>query len=267
LRTAIRLAASATITALFPDAEKREGRLPRQFSRPCSAALAFLLAMTMAALGAALRAAPALAEAPPLLHYMDCARGLGVAINDKFAILPGERSGSRGLYVFTDQGAHFLPLGAPQAEDGEAQEFLLKADLSSLGELFVIFREKKPGSQSNIPPGIGYETNAPPRSVAAQYRETAASETLDERARGALRQRLKEKIAIIKEFIDNKNRYSSPAEARLAFERDRSVYLAKLARCHIAGDRELNMVVAEEVQKLETGFPGLTVWEKQIGVR
>ncbi|MBM3346980.1 MAG: hypothetical protein FJY55_10885 [Betaproteobacteria bacterium] len=223
--------------------------------------------LALAAFGAALHAAPALAQAPPMLHYMDCARELGVAINDKFAILPGERAGGRGLYVFTDHGAHFLPLGAPQAEDGEAQEFLLKGDLSGLGELFVIFREKKPGSRSNIPPGIGYETSAPSRSAAARYRETTASESLDDRARSALRQRLKDRIAIIKEFIDNKNRYSSPAEAQLAFERDRSVYLGKLARCRIAGDRELNMVVAEEVQRLETGFPGLTVWEKQIGAR
>lgn len=214
-----------------------------------------------------LHPAQALAEPAPMSRYMDCARGLGVAINDKFAILPGERSGDRGLYVFTDQGAQFLPLGAPQAEDGEAQEFLLKADLSSIGELFVIFRDKKPGSRSNIPPGIGYETNAPQGNAAGQYRETTASNAPDERARNALRQRLMDRIAIIKEFIDNKNRYSSPAEARLAFERDRSVYLAKLARCHIAGDRELNLVVAEEVQKLETGFPGLTVWEKKIGAR
>ena len=200
-------------------------------------------------------------------RYMDCARELGVTINDKFAILPGERSGDRDLYVFTDHGAHFLPLGAPQAEDGEAQEFLLKADLSSIGELFLTFREKKPGSRSNMPPGIGYETNTPQGSAMGQYRETTARSTSDERARNALRQRLMDKIAIVKEFIDNKNRYSSPAEARLAFARDRSVYLAKLARCHIAGDRELNAVVAEEVQKLVTGFPGLTVWEKQIGAR
>jgi hypothetical protein len=45
------------------------------------------------------------------------------------------------------------------------------------------------------------------------------------------------------------------------------VYLAKLEQCRIRGDRVLAAVVEDEVQKLKTGFPGLTVWEKQIGNR
>ena len=92
-------------------------------------------------------------------------------------------------------------------------------------------------------------------------------DSLDDRARDLLRKSLREKVATIKNFLDDKNRYSTPAEAKVAFEKDRVIYLAKLKRCRIEGDRRLNSVVAEEVQKLESGFPGVTIWEKEISGR
>lgn len=207
------------------------------------------------------------ADTPSMSNYMDCARGVGVAISDKFAILPGERSGHRGLYVYTARSAYFLPLGAPHTEDRGAQEFLLKTNIPNVGDILLNFHDKKPESESNIQQGISYLITSPPTSVPSNYRVTPAIEVIDDRASDLLRQRLMERVASIKDFIDDKNRYSIPADARAAFDRDRVIYLAKLERCRIKGDRELNWVVTEEVKKLESGFPGVTIWEKQIGGR
>lgn len=207
------------------------------------------------------------ANSPSISSYMDCARGIGVAINDRFAILPGERFGHRGLYVYTARSAYFLPLGAPHAEDGKAQEFLLKTNIPNVGDILLNFRDKKPESESSIQPGISYQITTPPTSIPGNYRVTPANDSLDDRTRDLLRQRLMEKVATIKDFIDDKNRYSTPADAKAAFEKDRVIYLAKLEQCRIKGDRELNSVVAEEVKKLESGFSGITIWEKQIGGR
>src|SRR5512141_2671024 len=73
-------------------------------------------------------------EAPAMSDYLHCARGLGMAIDNRFVVLTGERSGDRGLYVYTDQGAFFLPLGAPASDNGEAQEFFLRTSISSAGD-------------------------------------------------------------------------------------------------------------------------------------
>jgi hypothetical protein len=204
------------------------------------------------------------ANSPSILSYMDCARSIGVAINDRFAILPGERFGHRGLYVYTARSAYFLPLGVPHAEDGKAQEFLLTANIPNIGDILLNFRDKRPESESSIQPGISYQITTSRTSIPGNYRVTPANESLDDRARDLLRQRLMEKVATIKDFIDEKNRYNTPADAKAAFEKDRVVYLAKLEQCRIKDDRELNSVVAEEATKLESGLPGITVWEKQI---
>lgn len=196
--------------------------------------------------------------------YMDCARSIGVAINDRFAILPAERSGDQGLYVYTNRSAFFLPLGAPGAENGEAQEFFLRANISSVGDILLVFRNRKPGSKSNVLTGISYQTANPSAVINGRYRFTPANDVLDDGAIEILRRRLGEKIASIKDFIDEKNRFSTPADAKVAFEKDRMIYLAKLDRCRIKGDRKLNSVVAEEVQKLESGLPGITIWDKEI---
>jgi hypothetical protein len=207
------------------------------------------------------------AETPSMSDYMDCARSIGVAINDRFAILPGERFGDEGLYVYTDRSAFFLPLGAPDAENGDAQEFFLRTNVSNVGDILLNFRNRRPGSKSNIQPGISYETTTASTSVPGNYRVTPVNDALDDRSRDLLRQRLRGKIATIKNFIDDKNRYSTPAEAKVAFEKDRAIYLAKLERCRIEGDRKLNSVVAEEARKLESGLPGTTIWDKEIDGR
>lgn len=204
-------------------------------------------------------------DTPAVSDYMNCARGLGVAIDNQFVILAGERFGDRGLYLYTDQGAFFLPLGAPDAEDGKAQEFFLRAKISNVGDILLDFREKKPGSESNVEPGISYQWMTSATSGAGKYRATAAYASFDDQARKLLRQRLGEKVATIKNFIDDKNHYSTPADAKLTYENDRAIYLAKLGRCRFEGDRMLNSAVAEEAQKLESGFPGITIWEKEVG--
>lgn len=204
-------------------------------------------------------------DMPAMSDYMNCARGLGVAIDNRFVVLAGERSGDRGLYVYTDQNAYFLPLGAPDAVHGEAQEFLLRTTVSNVGDILLNFREKKPGSKSNIQPGISYQTMSAATGGAGNYRATPAYDSLDEHARNLLRQRLREKVATIKNFIDDKNRYSTPADAKRSYAKDRVVYLAKLERCRIEGDRKLSSAATEEMQKLESGLPGITIWEKDIG--
>jgi hypothetical protein len=97
------------------------------------------------------------------------------------------------------------------------------------------------------------------------YRVTPANDSLDDRAKDVLSQRLRERVETIKHFIDDKNSFSTPDEAKAAFEKDRVIYRAKLENCRIEGDRWLNFAVAEEVQKLDSGFPGVTIWEKEIG--
>ena len=99
------------------------------------------------------------------------------------------------------------------------------------------------------------------------YRLTPANDFPGEQAKDAISRRLREKVATVKDFIDDKNSFSTPQEAKVAFEKDRTIYLAKLEQCRIEDDHVLNRVVAEEIQKLETGFPGITIWEKQIGGR
>ena len=205
------------------------------------------------------------ADSYPMSGYMECARALGVAINDKFSVIPGERSGDKGLFVYTDRSAFFLPLGAPHTEDGDAQEFFLRTNIASVGDIFLVFRARKPGSKSNIQSAIGYQTTPPPKADLNNYRVTPASAAIGSQAKYVLSKRLKEKIATVKDFIDDKNSFSTPGEAKLAFEKDRVIYRAKLKACYLEEDRDLKLAVLEEVQKLETGFPGITIWEKHVG--
>jgi hypothetical protein len=206
------------------------------------------------------------ADASPMSRYMDCARAMGVAINVKFTVIPGEQAGDKGLFVYTDRSAYFLPRGAPRIEDREAYEYFLKTNIAGVGDLFLVLRENKPGSRSTSPPAIGYQTTRPQRDWDS-YRVAPAMDSNGDQARMALSQRLKEKIATVKDFIDDKNSFSSPDEAKAAFEKDRVLYRAKLETCRLVGDRELKFVVSEELQKLESGFPGTTIWEIQIGGR
>ena len=204
------------------------------------------------------------ADAPPMSGYMDCARAIGLAIDDKFAVIPGEGSGNKGLFVYTDRSAFFLPLGAPRFEDSQAHEFFLRTNISGVGDIFLSFREKKQGSRSDIQPVIGYQTTPPPNKDLDNYRVTTANDSLGDRARIVISKRLKEKIATIKSFIDDKNSFGTPGEAKVAFEKDRVVYRAKLERCRLDGDPDLKLVASEETKKLESGFPGVTIWEIQI---
>jgi hypothetical protein len=197
---------------------------------------------------------------------MDCARAIGVAINEKFAILPGEQSGDKGLFVYTDRSAFFLSRGAPHASDGEAYEYLLRTNIAGVGDIFLVFRERKSAKQANGLSAIGYQTTLPEKDLAS-YHVAPAMDLLGDKARQALSNRLKEKIAGLKDFIDDKNSFSAPGEAKLAFERDRVIYRAKLETCRLEGDRDLKTVVADELQKLESGLPGTTIWEIQIGGR
>lgn len=211
---------------------------------------------------------PALAHAdfPPMSGYMNCARAMGVAINEKFAVIPGEQSGDKGLFVYTDRSAYFLPRGAPRIESAEANEYFLRTNLSGVGEVFLDVREGKPGSRSSGQSAIGYQTTLPKKDP-GNYRAVAATASLGDQARKALSKRLKEKIATVKDFIDDKNSFSTPGEARVAFEKDRGIYRVKLQACRLEGDGDLKLVVSEELQKLESGFPGTTIWEIQIGGR
>jgi hypothetical protein len=205
------------------------------------------------------------ASTPSISSYMDCARAIGVAINDKFAIVPGERSGDKGLYVYTDRSAFFLALGAPGVEDSEAREFFLKTNVSDVGDIFLVFREKQPRNKADIQTAISYQTTAPSKGVLGNYRVTPANDSLGEHAMDVFSKRLKEKVATIRYFIDSKNSYSTPREAKVAYESDRVIYRARLDRCRLEGDRDLTFAVAEEARKLESEFPGITIWEKQIG--
>jgi hypothetical protein len=206
------------------------------------------------------------ADSSPMSGYMDCARAMGVAINEKFAVIPGEQSGDKGLFLYTDRSAFFLPRGAPRIDDGEAYEYFLRTNISGVGDIFLVLREKKPGSHSSSQPAIGYQTTLPQKDL-DNYRVAPAMYSPGDHARKALSKRLKEKIATVKDYIDDKNSFSSPGEAKVAFEKDRVIYRAKLETCRLEGDRDLKLVVSEELQKLESGFPGTTIWEIQIGGR
>ena len=206
------------------------------------------------------------ADSPPMSGYMDCARAIGVAINERFAILPGEQSGDRGLFLYTDRRAYFLPLGMPRIEDGGAYEYFLRTNVSDIGDIFLVFRETKSGSRSDRQSAIGYQTTLPTRDL-HNYRVAPALHSLGDQAKRALSKRLKERIATVKDFIDDKNSFSTPGEAKVAFEKDRMIYRAKLETCLVEGDRDLKLAVSEELQKLESGFPGTTIWEIQIGGR
>jgi hypothetical protein len=211
---------------------------------------------------------PALAHAdsPPMSGYMDCARAIGVAINEKFTILPGEQSGDKGLFLYTDRGAYFLLRGAPRFEDGTAREFFLRTNVSGVGDIFVVLREPKSASRTDSQSAIGYQTTLPLKDL-DKYRVAPVIDSAGDQAKKALSNRLKEKIAKVKDFIDDKNSFSTPNEAKVAFEKDRLIYRTKLETCRLEGDRELKLAVAEELQKLESGLPGTTIWEIQIGGR
>jgi len=197
--------------------------------------------------------------------YLDCARALGVAINEKFAILPGTRSGASGLYVYTDESAYFVPLGAPNTQDGASQDFLLHTNVSRVGDLFLRFRDRTPGGSVNVPAGISYETREPSSAAGGSFRQTLAVDSPDDRARDILSRTLREKVSKIKLLIDEKNYVMTPAQALAAFNKDRVVYLAKLELCRIDADRYLVFAVEEEVEKLRFGFPAPTMWETKIG--
>ena len=208
---------------------------------------------------------PARAAPPSVTSYMDCARAIGVAIDNKFAVVFAERFDAKGLYVYTDQSAVFLRLGAPHIENGKANEFFLLTNLYGIGDVYFNFREEKPGNRLNALSSIGYQTTPPGNRDLSNYRVTPATGSFDDLARDVLSTRLQERVATIKAFVDSKNAFSTPEDARIAFENDRVIYRAKLERCRVEGDRGLNYMVSQEMHKLETGLPGATIWETQIG--
>lgn len=204
------------------------------------------------------------ADAPAMSGYMECARAIGVAINEQFTIVPGELSGDKGLFLYTNRSAYFVPRGAPRVGEGESHEYFLKTSISGIGDLYLDFRERKPGRGPGSLSAIGYQTT-PPRNNLGSYRAAPALAAHGDQARQALSRALRDKIVTVKDFIDDKNSFSTPEAAKVAFERDRVVYRNKLETCRIEGDRDLKLAVAEELKKLESGFPGTTIWEMQIG--
>jgi len=198
---------------------------------------------------------------------MECARALGVAVDEKLAVVPAERAGTRGLYLYTDRSAHFLALGAPHAAHGEAHEFLLRTSISAVGDIYLVFRDRAPGSGAGVHPAVGYQTEVPMKETLAAYRYAPAAASPGETAIDPLRRKLKERIGAVARFLHEKHRFSSPAEAKAALESDRLAYRARLEQCRIAGDRILGAAVDEELQKLGAGFAVVTVWEKQVGGR
>lgn len=204
------------------------------------------------------------ADAPPMSGYMDCARAIGVAINENFTVVPGERSGDKGLFLYTSRNAYFLPRGAPRTVAGDSYEYFLRTSISGVGELFLDFREGRTGRTSGGVSAIGYQLT-PPRNNPDSYRAAPALAVHDDQARQALSRALRDKIVTIKDFIDDKNSFSTPEAAKVAFERDRTIYRVKLETCRLEGDRDLKSAVAEELKKLESGLPGTTIWELQIG--
>jgi hypothetical protein len=227
-------------------------------SRRANLQLSSLLALPALLSPTLVHAAP-----PSLSSYMDCARAIGLALNERFTVVPAKWGNDKGLLFYTDHGASFLALGAPHSEDSTAYEFLIKTRVAGVGEVFLNFREKKPPIKTLNPTEIGYQTTPP--GMPGQYLPVAMTGAPAELARDALSKALREKVSTVKYFIDAKSRFSTPREAKIAFEQDRFVFLAKLSDCRIEGDRALNLAVAEEVQKLETGFPVVTIWETQIG--
>jgi hypothetical protein len=205
------------------------------------------------------------AASPSMSSYWDCAKSIGIAINDKFTIIPGEQTGARGLYVYTHRSAFLLALAAPQLENHGARDYFLRSTLPDVGDIFIGFHEEKTGNPSDAQQGVSYQTTTPSLGTLGRYHFTPAKEAPDERAKAVLSKRLKARIETIKDYLDDKNSYSTPAEARVAFEKDRGIYREKLERCRLADDRELNWAVSGEVQKLDSGFPGVTIWEKEIG--
>ena len=136
-----------------------------------------------------------------------------------------------------------------------------------VGDVFFNFREAKPANKSKALTAIGYQTTPPGNNDLGNYRVTPATGSFGDRARDVMSAKLQEKIATIKDFIDNKNAFSTPEDATVAFENDRVIYRAKLERCRVEGDRGLKFIVSEEIHKLESGFPGATIWETQIDGR
>jgi hypothetical protein len=232
----------------------------RRDKNPLLSSLSLLppLLLALACIPSAAGAAPTLSE------YMTCARALGTAMNDRFTVVPGGRGNEKGLFLYTDRNAFFLPLGSPHDENEVGFDFFLKTSITSIGDVFLVFREKKPGVKTNNPSEIGYDTMAPPAHLRNAYRPTPALLSHGEYPLEVLSRALREKVIRVKYFIDGKNYYSPPREAKLAFEQDRTNYLLKLSYCTLEGDRDLSRSVAEEMQKLQTGLPPVTIWEKQI---
>jgi hypothetical protein len=206
------------------------------------------------------------ADATSMPSYMNCARAIGVSQSDKFAVIAGERPAGKGIYIFTDSNAYFLALGAPHVESAEMREFFFRfrRTASESEEIYLSFQERKAGSQSQVRESVAYQMTPPAEYRLNLYRNVALIDALDGRAIQSLSQRLRERVGRIKSFIDDKNSFSTPLEASVAFYRDRNIYRTKLEHCRIDGDRELQLAVADEMQKLANGFPGPTIWELQI---
>jgi len=241
---------------LWRDAGRRERALisRRRVTRSC---IDLLLALSLQV--------PAEGLAASFAPYMRCAKAIGVAIHETFTVVPTEKRADRGLYLYEGDDVFFLPLGSRTVAVGGVGEYWLRTRIPDVGELFLEFREVRPAGEDYLVPAISYRFAVSSANELLQYRLTPLLRADEDEARDALRKALSKKIAGIKYFIDEKNKFSSPAEATAAFKSDRTNYLSKLDECRIEDDYELNRVVAEEVEKLQTEFRGATIWEKQVG--
>lgn len=206
-----------------------------------------------------------MADGPRIAAYLDCARATGASVNDRFAVVSSEGAGEKGLFLFTERAAYFLPLGAPDVSDRDASEFLLRTNLAPVGEVFLVFRDRASGDRGIAQQAIGVSLLAPPSGLPERYRYTPALDALGEHALDAMRRKLVDKISRVHDFLTEKHRFSPPAEARAAFATDREEYLARLARCRSTGDPALEAAVAVEERRLAHGFTSATIWERQVG--
>ena len=191
-------------------------------------------------------------DPPPLSKYIDCSNGVGaLSLKDRVVLVPANRSGKKGFYIYTDKSAYFYPLG--KAQDGNNQFNWYYFQLSVPGRQDIFFTYSDPKDGVGGGPGLGIEGQSKPAdALVGKYVKIGGNDALDDASRSAFSASLQTSVQLVTQRYLDEVRYSQIMHRPAP---DKSRYERALGACKFDGDKNLRDIVVAESEKLSRANP------------
>ncbi len=199
-------------------------------------------------LSGALSSSLVFAEDPPSLSkYIDCFNGVGILkLRDRVVLVPANRSGEKGFYIYTDKSAYFYPLGKAQGGSREYNAYYFQLTVPGMQDIFFTYSDPKDGVGGG--PGLGVQVQSKPaNALVGKYVKIGGNDALDDASRSAFSASLQTSVQLVTQrYLDKVQ--DNKMEGRPA--PDKSSYERVLNACKFHGDKNLRDIVVAESEKL-----------------